>query len=212
MNRKSCGAIIFVVVMSLAGCAHIPKESAQLSAELTGMIKSAQTVHLNLIDGYVNERRARVDDFMKDKWIPTFLERFVNGSGVLVKIDKAGSPSEKGKIMLEFSEAAMKEIYARRTAQVAALDDIERAMKDEVGAHYADMLTVNQAITAHLMSAAKVTEAREELLNQLKVNPKNIIPIQKINDIMDKIVRYEGKLDELPNYIDEAKKLIRKEK
>ena len=114
--------------------------------------------------------------------------------------------------MLEFSEAAMKEIYARRTAQVAALDDIERAMKDEVGAHYADMLTVNQAITAHLMSAAKVTEAREELLNQLKVNPKNIIPIQKINDIMDKIVRYEGKLDELPNYIDEAKKLIRKEK
>jgi hypothetical protein len=85
-------------------------------------------------------------------------------------------------------------------------------MKDEVRAHYADMLTVNQAITAHLMSAARVGEARDELLKQLKISGKEVFPVDKINDIMDKIVRYEGKLDELPKYVDEARKIIRREK
>ncbi len=210
---KRCRPVVFVIAIAiLAGCAHVPKESAQLSQELTGMINSAQAAHLNLIEGYVNERRTRVDDFMKDKWIPDFLGRFVKESDVLGQIEKAGTPSEKGKVMLQFAEAATKEIYARRASQMAALDGIERTMKDEVRAHYADMLTVNQAVTAHLMSAAKVGEARDELLKQLKISGKEVFPVDKINDILDRIVRYEGKLDELPKYVDEAKKLIKREK
>lgn len=205
-------SLLFAILLLLVGCAHVPKESAQLSQELTGMINSAQTAHLNLVEGYVSERRNRVDDFIKDKWTPDFLGRFVKESDVLGQIEKAGSASDKGKIMLLFAEAGTKEIYARWASQMAALDGIERTMKDEVRAHYVDMLTVNQAITAHLMSAARVGEARDELLKQLKISGKEVFPVDKINDIMDKIVRYEGKLDELPKYVDEARKIIRREK
>lgn len=204
--------VLAAMVSVVAACAHIPKESAKLSQELTGMISSAQAAHMNLIEGYVGERRTRIDDFMRDKWIPVFLGRFVKESDVLGQIDRAGSAPEKGKIMLQFAEAATKEIYSRRASQMTALGSIERTMKEEAQDYYADMLTVNQAITAHLMSAAKVTEARDELLKQLKVSGKEVFPVDKINDVMDKIVRYEGKLDDLPRYVDEAKKLIKREK
>ena len=61
--------VFALLLVVLSGCAHIPKESAQLSQELTGMINAAQTAHLNLVEGYIQERRTRVDDFLKAKWI-----------------------------------------------------------------------------------------------------------------------------------------------
>ncbi len=212
IRRGDAVAMSLVAVIALGGCAHVPRESAQLSQELTGMIKAAQTAHMSLIEGYVGERRARVDAFMKNNWIPDFLGGFVNESDVLGRLEKAGSASEKGKVMLQFAEAATEKIYERRSSQMAALDAIERTMKDEVGAHYADMLTVNQAITAHLMSAAKVNEARNELLKQLKIDGKDAFPVDRINEILDRIVRCEGKLEELPKYVEEVKVLIGREK
>jgi len=210
MIRKFAMAVFVVVVFSVAGCAHVPKESVQLSEELGGMIRSSQTAHLSLIEGYVNERRVRVDEFMNTKWIPDFLARGVTESGVTEKIEKSPTPAEKGKIMLDFAESATRQIYARRAAQMNALDVIERTMKEEVQGHYSDMVTANQALTAHLRSVAKVTATRDELLRQLKIEPRVLLPVDRINELMDKIVSYDSKLDDLPKYVEDAKKLIRR--
>ena len=147
---------------------------------------------------------------MNIKRIPDFLARVVTESGVTEKIEKSPTPAEKGKIMLDFAESATRQIYARRAAQMNALDVIERTMKEEVQGHYSDMVTANQALTAHLRSVAKVTATRDELLRQLKIEPRVLLPVDRINELMDKIVSYDSKLDDLPKYVEDAKKLIRR--
>ena len=61
-NLLQCGvaAILFLV----GGCATIPKESVELSSELTRMIRVAEASHLALVEDYVAEKKHRADDFL----------------------------------------------------------------------------------------------------------------------------------------------------
>jgi hypothetical protein len=178
-------------------------QSVHLSEELTNMIHSAQEAHLKLVEQYINERREKADLFLKEKWIPDFIGNFVSAATVLQDIDQAGTKAEKGIIMINFSEAASKEIFKRRTAINDALNNIERTLKKKITAHYEEMLMVNQALTAHLRSAAKVTAIREELLKQLRIEPEELIPVDKINESLEKIIRFEGKVEDLPSITNE---------
>lgn len=81
---------IYLVFISffLVGCATIPKQSAMLSQELSGMIRNCRTSHIALLDEYLLERRNRIDDFMKNQWIPKFMENFTKESGVMNELEK----------------------------------------------------------------------------------------------------------------------------
>jgi hypothetical protein len=201
--------ILSLVIISLTGCARIPKESVLLSEELTGMIRSARTSHLGMLDVYMTERRAKADSFMVKKWIPTFLDEAVNSWGVLGDLDKAETNSEKGQIMLDFADEALGQIYIKQVEITQALDEIERSLKDAIEAHYADMLTVNQALTAHLQSAAEVTAIREELLQKFNVDPEKMIPFDKLNPILEKIITFEEKAGKISALVDSAKTVIK---
>lgn len=200
---------LFLLGSLLVGCAHIPKESVQLSQELTNMINSAQAAHIAMLDEYMAERRHKVDLFMEEKWIPKFMSKFVYDPEVLNDIKAANTAEEKGKIVLEVAEAASKQIFNRRAALMDALDEVEHTLKDAIQAHYADMLMINQALTAHLRAAAEVTATREELLKQLKIEPMEILPIDKINSSIEKILSFEGNLKELPDIVKEVRTTIR---
>lgn len=106
-------------------CAHIPKESVQLSEELTNMINSAQAAHLAMLHQYMAERRQQVDHFMENTWILGFIGQGVKDTRVLELIENENDLSEKGKIMLEFAEDASNEIFNRRKSLVNTLDEME---------------------------------------------------------------------------------------
>ena len=204
----TCLIVFFIM---LIGCAHIPMESVQLSEELTSMINSAQASHLGLVDEYIAERHWNTERFMEEGWIPDFLNTFVKNSTVLEDIAGADTYAAKAEKMLFFAQAALKEISKRRDSIIEALDKVELLMKDKISAHYADMLMVNQALTAHLRSAAKVTSTREELLDRLKLDPKKLIPLDDISSIVSKITNYDGKLEDLSKIVGQVKNLLKGE-
>lgn len=208
-HRTSLCIAYCLLLLVLSGCATIPKESVILSEELTNMIHSARVSHLAMVDEYIAERRRRIDIFMEQKWIPDFMTFFVSSSTLLKDMEKASNASEKEQVMLDFTKAASKEISKRRTTLMDALDEIERALKNAIEDHYADMLMVNQALTAHLHSAAKVTATREELLKQLKIKPKEILSLDKIDKVIEKIISYKGQAEEISGMVDEVKTLIK---
>ena len=84
-------------------------------------------------------------------------------------------------------------------------------MREEISAHYADMLMVNQALTSHLRSAAKVTSTREESLKHLKLDSERLIPLGDINSVVSKITNYEGKLEDLSKIVGQVKNLLKGE-
>jgi len=211
MIKNSRFTCLIVFFLMLIGCAHIPKESVQLSEELTSMINSARAAHLRLVDEYIAERHRNTERFMEEKWIPDFLSNFVNESKILEDISGSDTYAAKAKKMLFFAQAALKEISKRRDSIIEALDKVELLMKEKISAHYADMLMVNQALTAHLRSAAEVSLTRKELLEQLKLDPERLIPIEDINRIVSKITNYEGKLEDLSDIIGQVKNLLKGE-
>lgn len=204
MKRSRPRALFLPVILLLilSACPKVPRESVLLSEELGGMIGSARAAHLQLVSEYVAERRGRVEDYMMRVWTPRFLGDFVPGSAILDSLERAPTVARKGELMLLFAEAGLKQISQVRDAKMQALDDVERLLKREIDAHYQDMRTVNQALTAHLKSAADVNELREDLTGRLGLRVRQILPIDKINELLDSLVNKGGEVQEV---IDAAK-------
>ena len=111
--------------------------------------------------------------------------------------------------MLESAGDASNEIFKKRKSLVNTLDEIECILRRAIENHYGQMLIVNQALTAHLRSAAEVTATREELMLKLIIDAKEIIPIEKINTLIEKILTFRGEPDDLKNIVNEVSTTIK---
>ena len=200
------GAAFTILV---AGCATVPKESVELSLELTRMIRSAEESHLALLDQYIGERKEKATDFLERVWTPRFMENATKSSKIGDLVEKEHDPAKKEALIKEFTGDAAVEIMKRRASLMDAIDKIDAALRKAIRDHYADMLTVNHALTAHLSSAAEVTEIRTKLLSTLKVDPQSILPLDKINGVLEKVLSYQGKAEELATLVDEVKSILK---
>ena len=194
-----------MLVLLLGGCASVPQASVDLSEELTRMIINSRKSHLNLLDEYTAIQKAEVERFMNDEFIPSFTGRFVSESGVLVNIMAADTDEQKGAEILEFSEAAFPIINQKRSQLIRVVDQIDQAIRREIEAHYQDMLNVNQALTAHLASAAEVVQARQQLQQQLGLDMSERLPLDRANEIMQKMLDLSIKAEDIPKVIDDFK-------
>jgi len=204
--------LLFVFVtcnLIIQSCATIPREAVQLSEELTSMIRSAEASHLALIDEYIAGRREHVNEFFEKTWIPTFMGYVLTRPRVVNDMEAANDLQKRQVVFKDLLADASTEIKNQRDTFMTAIDRVENELRNAVSAHYAQMLAVSQALTAHLASAAKVTEAREELMAALKVDMKKILPLDQINNILDKALKYDKKGEEILGYADEVKSLLK---
>lgn len=192
----------------LGGCVSVPKESAQLSADLGTMIRDARESHLALIDEYMRARRARMDEFIDQKWIPTYMKKYLKESKFTELYDAEKNPSEKAAIVEEFQQQASKDIAQQRAAMANGLSDVEKLLRKRIADHYDQMQVVNEALTAHLLSAAKVTAARDDIMKKLKVPPNSLVPLEKLDSTLRKIERFEGKAEGVLQLVNEAKGVL----
>jgi hypothetical protein len=204
------GRIHVVLLISLlSGCVTIPKESVELSMELTKMIRSAESSHLSLVDEYIAERKHRADDFLQKVWIPTFVSKGMKDTKILDSIAVEKDPARKAALLKEFNEDAAVAIAERRASIMSAIDAVGSSLREAVRDHYGEMLAVNQALTANLKSASDVTKTRDELFSALKIDPKALVPLDKINGVLEKILTHKDDTDKLDQYIEEAKKILK---
>lgn len=197
------------IILILSGCASVPRESAELSADLGTMIRDARESHFALIDEYMRQRRARMDDFMEHKWIPTYMKNFMRESKFTEQYDTEKNPVERAAIAEEFQQQASKDIAQQRAAMADALADVEGLLRKRIADHYDHMLVVNEALTAHLLSAAKVTTARDEIMKKLKLPANELVPLQKLDSTLRKIEQFEGKADAIYQLVNEAKSVLK---
>jgi len=159
-------------------------------------------------DEYMRQRRARMDEFMDQKWIPTYMRNFMKEANFQEQYDAEKNPSEKAVIAEEFQQQASKDIARQRTVMANSLSDIELLLRRRISDHYDQMLVVNEALTAHLLSAAEVTTARDEIMKKLKVPPRELLPLQRLDATLSKIEQFEGKADSVNQLVNEAKSIL----
>ena len=100
MFLRSVSGVLLISLLS--GCATVPKESVELSTELTKMIRSAEASHLALVEDYISEKKHRADDFLERVWIPTFISKGMKDTKILDSIGVEKDPGRKGALLKEF--------------------------------------------------------------------------------------------------------------
>lgn len=190
-------------------CVSIPKESVALSQELNAMIMSSRKAHLELLDDNTSLRIKQVEDFIQKEYTPDFIENFVETSGVLDSIQKAPTYKLKGMEILTFSQAAIPLIDERRTQMIEVVRGMDRIIRQNIDEHYREMLNVNQALTAHLASAAEVVEIRKELQQKLNIS-QDLIPMDKINQTMEDLIKAGGKAEKIPDLLENFRNSLNK--
>ncbi len=204
-------ALVVFFISVFVGCATTPKEAAFLSEELGGMIRSSENSHLALVEEYIGEKKIRVDQFLNEKWFPDFMKTFAEDSGFEKRYQEAQGSEAKLTLVRQFSEAASQQLNKRRQAMFDSLDTLQGLLQERLQEHYGDMRITNETLTAHLRAAGKATATRDDLLKRLKVPTKQLLPLEKLNGAVDKMVGFQGKLEDLTIVVNEAKSIIKEE-
>lgn len=203
--------IIVPLILLLSACASTPKQTVILSEELGNMIRESESSHFALVDEYVAQQRRDADKFLEEKWIPDFMKEFTANSGIEDELKKANSQEERAQVLREFAEDAAKQIYTRRKAIMDSIDQVKALLYARLQTHYDQMRITNETITAHLRANSKVTNTRDELLRQLKIPKQKILPLEKLNSSVDKITRFQGKIENIQADVDTIKAIFKGE-
>lgn len=173
----------------LAGCAHVPKETAQLSGEMGNMISSAKTAHYNLLDEYERERRERIDDFMHHTWIPSLIGKMADAGDLWGKTCSKRNSLDAVVELRDFVLAAAQQIAAKRKELTDALDETMAELRETVRLHYDTLERANATITRNLESVRANDELTENLLRKNKVDPEKLTPLKETSRKLDKLFK-----------------------
>jgi hypothetical protein len=201
--RRVLGSLLTILLfLNFSGCVKVPPQAVVLSRTVGERLPDLQASHEAFISAYFQLSRERVEDFLDQQWIPTFLGNAVREANLMhelenvqpltaeqntqlqaklleagisqadqVKIIRAvsnafGDP-DRGKLVLQFSESALKKIQAKRKSLLTPIDEQERQSLEELRKVYAQVEQAQNTVTAHLSSIRKVSEEQDQVLARL---------------------------------------------
>jgi len=180
--------LLICALMALtAACAHVPKETSQLSGEVGGMIASAKTAHYNLLDEYERERRERIDDYMHHTWIPRLIGKMAERGELWEKTCKNKNTLDAVMELRDFVLAAARQITAKRKELTDALDESMAELRESVRSHYDLLERANSTVTRNLRSVRANDDLTENLLKKNGVDPQKLMPLKDVSRKLDKL-------------------------
>jgi hypothetical protein len=179
-GRLRLPALLFATCAFLglaAGCVSIPKEAPELSGELGKRIGAMETAHLGMVRIFMDTKRAAVDEFMMREWVPAFSEEVMKEPIIRdtwEQICKSGTAQDRVTFLTKLGPRFQAKINAKRVELIQPLDQLEATIERRLRDEYAQMESVNNAITSFLASAAKVAANRDRYLNMLGVSSSDL--------------------------------------
>jgi hypothetical protein len=200
--RISITLLLSATVFTTSGCVRVPPQAVILSRTVGERLPDIQASHEAFVSAYFEVSRQRVQDFLDERWIPTFLGNFVADSQLMEKLegvkhftdqenarlqtklqgagisgdeqdkiikavnDAFGDP-DRGKLVLFFSDSALRQIELKRKALLDPIDTQERATLNELRQNYAQIEQAQSTVTAHLSSIQKVTNEQDQVMARL---------------------------------------------
>lgn len=219
MMLKMIKIVSLVALFALTGCASIPPEAPELSAELGKRISAIENSNITLLNRFFDQKRRGVDQFIENEWIPEFANQFFSNQTIADAWDTIVSENDKKQRLLFLVKTGpelQKKINEKRLELIQPLDDLERRIEARIREEYTQARAMNSSITSFLLSASKVTENRnrylemagatDESLGELidKTNDAVSDLVGQASDAQDKVTRAEeflGKVREIRNSI-----------
>jgi hypothetical protein len=183
MDAKLKMAFALMGLFLIGGCATIPSEAPQLSAQLGTRISAVETSHRRLLADFFDEKRKRVDEFIQEEWVPLFAQELFTDSKIVSyweQVVKSQDRNERLKFLVLVGPRLQKKINAKRLELIQPLDDLERTIALRLKSEYDNMRAINNTLTTFLLSASKVEETRRRYLETVGIGERQIYDF--IND------------------------------
>ncbi len=199
---RSC-VFCLVLCVGSTGCVRVPEQAVVLSNVVGERIGDMQASHEKFVTAYFQLTRERLEDFITQRWVPTFLGDFVKEAQLIKELAEAQSLTDKevqlltealqgaqisdvdqvisavqsafadperGQIVLEFSEEAIKQIELKRKSLIDPINAFEAKTLDELRKAYSQLKQAQSTVTGHLSSIKEVTDAQDKILEVHPVN------------------------------------------
>ena len=177
MDAKPRIAFLLMGFLLILGCATIPSEAPQLSAQLGTRISAVEASHRRLLADFFNEKRRRVDEFIQEEWIPLFAKELFSDPAIAETWDevvRSQQTEDRVKFILMVGPRLQKKINAKRLELILPLDELERTIASRLKNEYDQMRAINNTLTSFLVSASKVEETRRRYLEMVGISEKKI--------------------------------------
>lgn len=224
-RRPGAMAGLAFSALLLGGCAKVSEQSVVLSSVVSQRVSALQASHEAFVQGYFEVTRQRIDDFLRQRWVPVFLGEFVQdatGQGEsledvlasatplssedLARLTEAlqkegisdpaaalraiqsvfGAPV-RGKLVLQFAEAAIGKIQQKRLSLISPVEELERRTLQELRTAYSQVQQAQNAVTGHLRSLVKVQQEQDQILEKVGLLEKRDALIDKAIGINEQI-------------------------
>ena len=183
--KKLCSnVLVCFAILLIAGCATIPPEAPELSAELGNRINAIQGANLTLLHRFFDLKRSEIDQFVQEEWVPAFAEEIFSDPKMKNTWDtivKENNPADRLKFLVITGPKLQERINKKRIELIAPLDDIERRIEQEIRNEYEQARSINNSLTSFLLSASKVAENRNRYLELAGFTD------EKVGDAIDKV-------------------------
>jgi hypothetical protein len=204
-----------LLILLVTSCVSIPREAPELSGELGKRISAIEDSHINLLRLFMDEKRAKVDEFLMKEWVPTFAEELFKEEAVKkawTAICTSGNEEDRLKFLVMLGPKIQERINRKRTELIQPLDELELTIERKLRDEYTQALAINNSITSFLASASKVAENRDRYLNMLGLHDEKISnALDEADSAVSKLVTdTKNKVEKFDSFKEKVEGIIKK--
>jgi hypothetical protein len=211
MRALVFSAILLITVI-LTGCASIPPEAPELSAQLGARISSLEAAHVRLLQEFFLEKTRKVDDFVQEVWVRLFAQEFFGDpdvDAVWKQVVQSQDPKDRIKFITLVGPKLQQKINEKRIELVRPLNELEATITNKLKSEYDQARAINNTLTAFLYSASKVEENRKRYLDMIGITDKEVDKfINETDEAVSELVAAAGTIEDFTKDVEKHKKTI----
>ncbi|MDO4770828.1 hypothetical protein [Porphyromonas sp.] len=215
--------LVFFLLLALASCASIPKETVTLSKMVGNDLQALHDSHRNTIKMYYSKIEENINTFIEDVYAPYIihyvlkieLDKYKEGEESLYgAIVNAGKSDEKEvteealNVMLEFTEAANEQIAAKKKELLTPILRQEKEVLATIDRSYRNAIYANATLTAYLESNRALKETQSKALSVVGLEGLDNTVTNRLIELSDFIDLAIKKGNEIDIKSDKAQKQI----
>ncbi|MBD9358618.1 hypothetical protein [Methylomonas albis] len=180
MYNMFISKIVFAFFLAtLAGCASVPVEVAQLHQKELSMIKTLEASHKNIVTAYFDSRISEFEGFYFKQYAPRYLENYKeaweNQNGKKYDYEQNFPSFYESSIAVYQSE--IQPLYTLRNKLLTSIDD-----------EYSKLITSHQAIDTWLKSVNDLNDADKKAINNILDGAIPGLSIDSIKGEVDNVI------------------------
>lgn len=172
-----------LIAISLVACASIPPSTVTLTKEVISEANSMHQLNIALVNRLFDERKDKVNDFINNQYIPTYVKNFKSKIPAGVDVN-----AELGNIL----KSTMQYINRRRDSLQGLLDTQRDEMITSLNNSYANYQQASSTLQNLITSAVKLKQSEANALQEIQNLTGTNINVGQIQSHLDSLLVKTG--------------------